>query len=107
MQKYTITISGLTDSESASIKKLECDNCKVSSSFGFLGTSKEILNIVGEDPIIQSVVADIIAAILIRIGEDSWNRCKVNFKFPNGRTLSNIARSTFEELKKLFNSEDE
>lgn len=100
MQKYIITITGLNKDESDSIEQLESEYCKVTSSNGFDGGLQEIITIIGDDPIVRAVVVQVIADLLLRIGEDAWNRCKVNFRFPNGRDLINIARDRFEKLKK-------
>lgn len=107
MEKFIITISGLSREERESIKQLESRNCKIISTAGFDGIVQDVITIFCEDSIARAVVVEVISGILLKIGEHAWKKCKVNFKFSNGRNLVNIARKNFETLKEWFKDEQD
>lgn len=99
MQKYVITISGLTNDECKTVQQLESKHCIISSSNGFNGEIQEIITIIGDDPFVRAVVVQVISDLILKMGEEALSRCKFNFRFPNGRDLINIAWNKLEKLR--------
>lgn len=97
----TITIQGLSEKE---IKDLYCDYneyCSISFSKGAIG---DFMAEIVSNPLYSSLAANIIAPLVLKLGEKTWTHIKVSIQSPDGEYFPNLNRQNLLKVWEYIKS---